>query len=424
MRPHAWRISLIVLAVFLAGAVAVSTERDTHPDEYAHLDAFRYFESHLWPPEPGSDDVIYSAYGWSRVYTGEVVYWIFGKVGALFRGDAPFVFYRLLNVCLLAAALSYLLFTRCRWCNTAAVAVTLACIPQVIYIHGYANSDAWGVSLGLFLFGYAAVLADRAPDGWRIRDSVILGCLAGGVLGAKSPYLLALILPAGILIVSACRSGSLRRHLVKLAVALLAAAAVAAPLKVVYPFMQSDYEEAIEQMRYDKARGDLKPGAPLDPGFKMASKGATAWELIAEKQWLQKSAASFYGAYGYLSIWNPLWLYLAAGAAALLLSVSTLMETMVAWSHLDGRLRTIYLLSPVICLLAVCASLWHSLHVDFQPQGRYLFGALVPLALLLTGGQKAHPGFQGWYRIGITSVFLAACAGSLMVKVVAGAGEF
>lgn len=39
--------------------------------------------------------------------------------------------------------------------SVLALGLTLLCLPQVLYVYSYANSDAWGLSLSLALLGLA-----------------------------------------------------------------------------------------------------------------------------------------------------------------------------------------------------------------------------------------------------------------------------
>src|SRR4051812_18098663 len=70
----ATRLLLVLVAVLLAVMIAHTSKMEAHADEDMHFDAFQWFESHWTPPELGSQEVRYSSMGWSRVFTGEIVY--------------------------------------------------------------------------------------------------------------------------------------------------------------------------------------------------------------------------------------------------------------------------------------------------------------------------------------------------------------
>lgn len=215
---------VIWLCVALVGAallqIAIFTRFNAHPDEGIHADAFCYFEGAWWPPELNDPALIYSPDGISRVYNGELVYLLFGQAAAVVRpalaplidaaqpqpapaqvitnvrrtffpliGTAvsrcnPFV-YRILNVGLYLVTVGSLLAIRHSPPWPARIALLMLCVPQVAYLYAYANSDAWGLSLGIWLFVFVLAQRRRLLSSWLRLQA--LGLLVGLVLLAKSP---------------------------------------------------------------------------------------------------------------------------------------------------------------------------------------------------------------------------------------------
>src|SRR5271170_4772082 len=88
LKPHlflglAIRALLLIAAVLPAALIAINSRTDVHPDENMHVDAFRWYAHHWFRPPPGDRRLKYSPYGWSRVFTCEAVYFIYGRVGAV-----------------------------------------------------------------------------------------------------------------------------------------------------------------------------------------------------------------------------------------------------------------------------------------------------------------------------------------------------
>jgi hypothetical protein len=75
-------VPLALLAFLISVSIALNTN-SYHPDEWIHIDAFCYFERQWWSPPLNSNEVMYCPYGWSRVYTGEVVYQVYGRLSKL-----------------------------------------------------------------------------------------------------------------------------------------------------------------------------------------------------------------------------------------------------------------------------------------------------------------------------------------------------
>jgi hypothetical protein len=419
-----YRIALLIAAVATSSLIAVGTYFRTHPDEYYHADAFRYFEEHWWPPDLGSSDVIYSPQGWSRVYTGEIVYLIVGKLSRgvqLFwaPGKWGFLVYRLSNVGLFLLTLGALFFTQCKWVSPQLIGLTLLCIPQVHYVYAYANSDAWGLSMGVFLFLLVAVMLDRPASSWSSKHFISLGTLTGLVLVSKKPYLFTLMLPYFLLgtrswqVAMASDARTRQRLFGCLFLALVLAAAIVTPLRVIYPLTQGDFGEAVEEMREEKAAEEFKPSNPTYETYRLASKGEGYYKLLVERSWLELSLKSFYGLYGYMNVRNPGWVYALAGIGTALAVCVTLLGVAVRWSNLPKALQVSIVFSPVIFILNTLASMVQSLHVGFQPQGRYLFPSLIPVALMMTGGTQIEARKLRTVRTVIFGISYAVCLYSL-----------
>ena len=394
-----------------------------------HLDAFCYFEQHWWPPALNSDGLLYSPDGWSRVYNGEAVYLLYGKLGALIRWVVrwieyapiesvqrtidyrayqlylPLIFsrtvshtdqcvsslliYRLLNSFLLLVTLS-LLFSVGRRHNWATwIGILMLCTPQVIYIYSYANSDAWGLSSAVFLFMFAITQRKLLTS---YRKLLALGGLTGLLLLSKEPFWISLLFSYS-LIIWHCMEDYGRRlwsqgRLPSLkAVALVAIVAVAliAPWRIAYPLTQRGYSEAVEQMREVRARVDFKPSSPTNSGYRLASKGVGFTRLLTDRIWMEQSAKSFYGVFGYLTVLLPKWVYelvFAILGLNLLLTVRPLLWQWRFWTAAD---KVFYSIAIVSVAVSVFASLYNSWTYDYQPQGRYLLSSIIPLGLLLCG---------------------------------------
>jgi len=420
-------IILILVAVALATTIAVKTHYRAHPDEYYHVDAFRYFEDNWWPPDLGSDEVIYSPQGWSRVYTGEIVYIVYGKLGQIIErvwhlGNRDYLVYRLLNAGLFLATLTALFFSRCEFVNPVLLAITFICIPQVHYIYAYANSDAWGLSMSVFLFLLAAAMSEKSMQAWSWGEFGTLGALTGLLLVSKKPYLLALVLPYALLArraIQAVRQGdvSVPQMLAKAIVLGALVVAVAAPLRVIYPLSQGDFDQAVERMREAKAADEFKPSNATYETYRLAAKGETYYDMLAKRHWIELSLKSFYGLFGYMNVRNPAWIYNAAGFGALLGFCLTAFSTVKHWRNLHHDLRVSLILSLLILLVNTGTSIYRSLHVGFQPQGRYLFASLIPVALMQTGTAHAEGVNLKTVRIATFAVMYAICIYSLIFVV-------
>ena len=261
--------------------------------------------------------------------------------------------------------------------------------------------------MAALLFVYAA--RQRTQPTVAVRDKLVFGLLIGMVLLAKQtlwlsiPFSIALWLARPALDVHPSPARLVRQWLALLALPLLLAGVIALPLHGLYPLSQPDYAGQVEAMRERRARDDLRPSAPTYPGYRLAARGEP-FSAVLSAEWFSTSLESFYGRFGYLEVRLPVWIY---GAAALLfgLGISLTLADVARRRRAYGWTEQ-WLLALVLPALALplAASLYNSWTVDYQPQGRYLYAALFPLALLLAGIAEDEP---TWIRRARAAVWIA-----------------
>jgi hypothetical protein len=408
-------MSLPALAVALAIVFTTATNR--HPDETLHLDAVRYYAEQIAPPPLNADGLIYGPDGWSRVYNGEAVYWIYGRAVAGLRllaaglaavggpDLAPQLqlpynpLARLLNVLLLAATLAALIVAAQRNTLAAILGLTMLAMPQVIYLYAYLNSDAWGLSAVICTFLFLLTRADLLA---RRRDGLWLGLLLATVALSKEPFWLGLPF---LLVLAAYRAwpqlaGAKRRTALEaLALAALLVLALAAPLKIIYPLSQPNYAAQATATRDQRAWPGFGPSSPTEPSRQIRDKGQPFSAIAASPQWYESTARSSYGLFGHFNVGLPAWQYYLAGLAALLALGATGGVALSQRQRLSALERSLLIVAPLTIGLCLIASLRHSWTVDIQPQGRYLFGALPAFALLIGGLGPLDPRWLARLRL-------------------------
>jgi len=413
---------LVAIAAMVNVEIALNTPFNFHPDEIMHADAICYFESHWWPPPLNSDEILYSPDGWSRVYNGEIVYLIYGKLSALTRSITSRVFaaqpivssppyslyriylpvvfrvpncimspliYRLFNVGLLTVTLFVLFLKGRRNVWLFVVGLIVLCIPQVLYIYAYANSDAWGLSISLWLFLF--VLTTKARIG-SPRYAILLGLLVGLLLLCKLTFWLSLswysVLVGAQYFQQRQQSAlslSFKQTMVFVAILFATILLMIAPIKLIYPLGQGDWDAEVEQMREIRAWNDFKPSVLTRPGYRLAAKGESIIVVLNNRHWFETTLKSFYGIFGHLNVVLPSWIYIVALGIFILNMGLTIGAVWSKWSLLNLMTKALIISAPFSILLNIAASLYNSWVYDFQPQGRYLFSSLVPFVILLAG---------------------------------------
>ena len=148
---------------------------------------------------------------------------------------------------------------------------------------------------------------------------------------------------------------------------------------------QGNYQVGMEAMREARARDDFKPSNPQVWGYRLADNGVPFKEVILNKHWLQASLKSFYGVFGYFTVFSPGFAYISSAVFMLVLCSLTVISLFLHWNDVSIPLRLMVLSSPIIIILSILLSMVNSWTYDFQPQGRYLFASLVPLSILAGG---------------------------------------
>ena len=423
---------LIAAATFITFRVAATTAFDVHPDEVNHADGFCYYETAWWPPPLGAEGIRYSPYGMSRLHEEEIIYVIFGKLAALLRpvveplfappevtptnapnrlylptvGAPDYCFvayhtYRMINVVLLIPTLIMLFWLGRRFRWAMSLALLILAIPQALYIFAYDNSDAWGLFLSGVMLLTALIYHERARLTWR--DALWFGLLTGLMFLSKRTFWLTI----GITYLILAHKGYLLwqndraklRPLLRiwLPIVLLLTFVLILPMKIIYPLSQGDYAAGVFEMRERNARGDLRPSNPTYPGYLLMDDGVPFSYVWSDLVWWRASYESFYGVFGYWQHYARPEIYVGAGVLLLLGAALTYIDWARRRAAYASLTRLMLLIAPAAILAMIVASLLYSWVFDYQPQGRYLLPALLPLALLVGGAVDDEP---HWLRAG------------------------
>lgn len=257
-------------------------------------------------------------------------------------------------------------------------------IPQVSFIGGYVNSDAFSMAAGAAIVYLTVRMLIEGHFPW-----MVLCCgLGAGMLAWARPNFFLLVIPfAGAWLYAMLliwRRGAWRRAVFYT----LAAAGLAAFVGSWWYIRNLDlYGDPLGSRTMNEAFDAL---APLRQS--RAELGTTFTQLIFEDPiWSKWTFRSFFGVFGYMSVFLDDRIYLtirlvltAAGAGlliALYKSFAAHGRRMWAWGASWAWLVLVLLL-----IGAILTSAWTSLYNDFQPQGRYLYPTLVPALLLAAQG--------------------------------------
>lgn len=380
----------ILALVFIAGLTArqaLLAPFNDAPDEVDHFLSAEFFKNHSDTPLPETQSGIYtfsSIWAYSRVYTPSPDYRWSGAFSNAFGGRIPaYRAVRLLGPFLLIVLAGLLLYRP----GHALILAPLLITPQAWYVFSYVNDDRLPLFLAfciVFLTEAGRPLARKGA--WQAGAwTVSIGLLLGLLLLSKSHYLLFAALYVPALFLSVYRQApssepdkrpwrSLRYPVIVLVVALATAGLRWGWIQINADRtpLTSAASAAVEQARCNRA-------AMFEAGRSGQDKFGSFRAMLGP--WIEWTAKSFFGVYGYMNRWAAPWRYNVTLLIAALSGVYLIGA--VAWRrHLAALL---WLTLPLALLggLIVAAAYFYAYRYDYQPQGRYLFPFLPLLGFAL-----------------------------------------
>lgn len=418
-----WIISLLLLLslsnnLLWASLVPFAGNPRGAPDEVHHLEVARFIaeegrlpvfgpgqDLYIRVPPGGRDDPEERIYGWYALFPSGA--YIFAALVARMvawladgGGIYPFRLFSVLSG-VLTVYLAYRIGRRLFPASSLLVLglpAMAAFIPQVTYTNSYLNPDSFTMMASSLV---AYLWLEGTSRGWSRSLSLALGFgLALVALGKYNGWLMAFPLTPLVLLLS------LRSRVSEAAPRLLAMALP--PLLVLGWWFARNYAlygDILAQSVFEQAWIQDRPTfAPY------AQRGFSFPAFLMQSQWGELTFKSFWGLFGYMRLPLPDSYYWALG----LLSLLALLGLVLAiWQSLrreeaspSVRLLGIY---AVATLLLLGASLYTNYFADFQPQGRYLFPALIPISLFFLLGLREVAG-----RVRLEGAALVALSLGLM----------
>ena len=386
-------LGLILAMAFISGL-------DVHPDEMGHEHAAIYYSEYWLPPSIDDPRILktISGFGISYLFRMDIVYFLSGKVALILSGlvNDNYLRLRLFNV-LLFLILILIVAKKIRSLPLLVLALVLS--PQIWYLFSYFNGDCLAFFIAILMalqliypdsltnqYLNSVTLWDKVPGG------VLFGILVGMLLSSKLNYYVYIAFI--ILIVGwnlffergLANWGENRLQIKKWVLVACMALCIYLP-PVVYDQYINDFnkDEKISNFVEKHADYPYKPStiknAPDDsyPGLYLRSKGVSWQEIFLENSyWRKLSFSSFFGLYGYMSIYADSHYYEILSMFLFGMILFIYFYAACTITPKDGIALCIVLL---FLLLAIGQSTYISWVGDFQPQGRYLF-PMIPIVLV------------------------------------------
>jgi hypothetical protein len=241
-----------------------------------------------------------------------------------------------------------------------------------------------------------------------------LGLLTGMVLLAKLPYWVSLLFSYSLIVWNILKhreSVDISRLLRAILILVVLIFCVIAPVKIINPWVKGYSSTRFDAMREARASAEYRPGNPTQPGYRLASRGWPFTQILDAYGdfWMGRSAESFYGRFGSLDVRLPKPVYLAIAEVILFSLLVTYGILIYRWRAAPGSLKLLLFLAPCAIGLSILSSLYNSWVHDVQPQGRYLFSALAPLAVMMGGTVDIEPSLISDLRAGVWIALFLFC---------------
>lgn len=384
------------IIIGLVACMAAAAPDNSHPDEYLHLETARYYLHHWLPPALDNEWVVpsFSHYGVSYLMGTDVGYLVAGKFALICHGFFPdfFATLRFFNVVLLVVILLW----SARVFRESRASWIFLLTPQLWYVFSAYNTEGWALFVALLLIGqiaskdsslHAYLASPQSQTAvTRLLPALSLVCL---LALSKANFLIVFFFFATWLVwrLTTVRAGARGLHGVARIIPL-----IVLPLllqfgaqKYRHAVNHGDLESAILRQAEKYAQREFKPSAlqmepKRFPGLQMKARGVSFQDVLIRQQWLYRTAASFFGTYGWMTVTSPPLLYFLMGLGWIIFLAGALVATFRKSAALDQVFyATAWLYLPLMATIAAYYS-WTS---DFQPQGRYLFPFLPILFYLI-----------------------------------------
>jgi hypothetical protein len=345
LAEHRFPVLVMLCVCIFLSFLALTLPYNHGPDEESHVYSGLWYLTHLSPPSMASP-MFYNGWGWNYIVgTTDLTYWLTFKLAHLIEMFHPLPLYRAARLAQIGVIFGLLLlvlrFTQVQvaW----AFLLSAILVPQIAYTMTYVNGDVLSYFLSIAALGI--LLAPKDLDS-RIAIPVSLFVLCN----TKTNYLVLLPVALYLLyrqygfkywpyVVGGLAIGSYRRVFTLVDEHLVGRT-----------FLQNELLHCKPRVRERLLSGRLE------------------YDTIINLDFYKTSVKSLYATFGYLQYWCPWYFYAAGVALAVLLFVAN-----------DRRHR---ILIAIVFLVNLGMSLYFSMSMEYQPQGRYLFPTMVLLFLL------------------------------------------
>ncbi len=387
------------------------------PDENNRYLIPAYIAEHGTLPNGYDPEIRIDSYGFSYAFQPILPYIIQGyamRLAGIFTDSQDVMLYTARSVNLLFGLVMavFVMLLGQKWFSDRRLAwlfsFLVTFLPQAIFMHTYVNTDSCCL-LSIAIILYALTCGLR--EGFRLSSSLLLA--AGIILCALSYYNAYGYILSSILLFVAFymrrekgKASFDGRSFLKWGSLIAAVVLVGIGWWFIRSAVLYDGDFLGLKAREDCAALYAVPGWSPETRVTWQNRGYSVWEMLRETTFLELSRMSFIGIFGAMSIPLSPWIYRFYRAlffgGVLLCVLIPRRKCGKLTGLLPGRkgLEVFFHANLIFCMwMPLFLSIQYSYTTDYQPQGRYLLPALLPLAYYTVRGMEKGFYNDVWERL-------------------------
>ena len=391
----------IIMAIFLIGLFCyyliwtVSQPYNSCPDEKMKWDICKYIAEHNSIPDGRDESIRDSAWGISYAFQPILTYMIcavFVKIASIFTTQqfALVVVARLVSTISMTLTIYFVIKIANKLFKDKGIykylfIVFIAFQPITAFLASYINNDSTAI-LAISMIIYLWILG--LESNWKTKHCILLG----GAVGFCAltyynayGYILCSVL---ICLSSAVLNKMGAKEIAKKALIVASVAFAVAG----WWFVRNAiiYDGDILGTKTQNEYGDKYALEQYKPSVRKTPENSneSIWHMLDEDAWANTTAKSFVGIFGYHSIlmsnkiyYSYLGLWLIGGLGCLLK-----FKDLFIYKKEEKSKYILNYIFVIAIIIPILLSIIYSYTSDFQPQGRYIMGIIIPFVYFVVNG--------------------------------------
>lgn len=391
----------IVMAIFLIGLFCyyliwtVSQPYNSCPDEKMKWDICKYIAEHNSIPDGRDESIRDSAWGISYAFQPILTYMIcavFVKIASIFTTQqfALVVAARLVSTISMTLTIYFVIKIANKLFKDKGIykylfIVFIAFQPITAFLASYINNDSTAI-LAISMIIYLWILG--LESNWKTKHCILLGGAVGfcalTYYNAYGYILCSVLICLSSAVLNKMDAKEIaKKALIVASVAFAVAGWWFVRNAIIY---DGDILGTKTQNEYgDKyALEQYKPSARKTP----ENSNESIWHMLDEDAWAKTTVKSFVGIFGYQSIlmsnkiyYSYLSLWLIGGLGCLLK-----FKDLFIYKKEEKSKYILNYIFVIAIIIPILLSIIYSYTSDFQPQGRYIMGIIIPFMYFVVNG--------------------------------------